>query len=250
MSQAMAEAPASAAPEGTGRFQHSLDPAETDFSYRPIPMSAMVGAVLAVASITSLLLWFAIPVAVVAALICLIASIKIVRSEGELAGKWLALGGLALSVTMGVAGVLLTMQRYKAEIPDGYERISFAHEISAKGMGIQEVDGRAQLLIPESVQALAGKRLYLKGFMYPTGRRYELSNFLLCKDNAQCCFGGEPALQDMIGVVMNGNKTTSHDDALTGVAGTLRLNRDYHGGKLEPIYILEADSVAPALTSL
>jgi hypothetical protein len=250
MSSSVAEAPEAVRTETSVGFRHSLDPAETEFDYRPIPMSAMVGGVLAVVSVASLLAWLAIPVAVVAAVICLISAIRIMRSQGEFAGKWLAVGGLAFSITMGVAGVLLTMHRYKNELPPGFERKSFARDISAQGVGVQEVGGRARLMIPESVQALEGKRLYLKGFMYPTERQYQLTSFILCKDNAQCCFGGEPALQDMIGVVMQGSNTATHDPSLTGVAGTLKLNRDYHGGKLEPIYILEAEQVAPAQTSL
>lgn len=250
MSQLVADAPQVKAIESTGGFRNSLDPAESEFNYRPIPMSAMVGAVLAVMSISALLAWLAIPVAVVASLICGAATVSIIRSRGEFAGLWLAAGGLALSVVMAVAGVFLTIHRYKTEIPLGYERVSFAQDISARGIGQGEQNGRMGFLIPPEVRALEGKQIYLKGFIYPTGRVYELTQFVLCKDNAQCCFGGEPALQDMIGVTINNNGTTTYSDSLTGVAGKLRLNPNYHGGKLEPIYLLEADVVSPALTSL
>lgn len=250
MSQLVVDSPQAFPAAPAGGFRNSLDPAETEFSYRPIPMSAMVGAVLAVMSISALLAWLAIPVAVVAALICLWATLAILRSQGEFAGLWLAVGGFGLSVVMAIAGVLLTMHRYKNEIPPGYERVSFARDISARGIGQGESNGRMGFIIPQEIKALEGKQIYLKGFMYPTGRMYELTQFVLCKDNAQCCFGGEPALQDMIGVTINNNRTTTHSDSLTGVAGKLRLNPNYHGGKLEPIYLLEADFVGPALTSL
>lgn len=250
MSQLMAEPDVSTPAAKSQGFRSSLDPAETEFGYRPIPMSAIVGGVLAVLSLTALLMWLAIPVAVVAAVICLIALVSIVRSHGEFAGLWLAVGGLVFSLTMAVVGTLLTMHRYRTEIPPGYERVSFARDISAKGIGRQEADGRARPLIPKDVMGLVGKPIYLKGFMYPTGRPYELTQFLFCKDNDQCCFGGQPALQDMIGVTMNGKQTTDFSDSLVGVAGRLKLNEEYRGGNLEPLYLLEADHVAPALTSL
>jgi len=213
-------------------------------------MSAVIGGVLAVLSLTALLAWLAIPVAVVAALICLAATIAILRSKGELAGLWMAVGGLALSTVMAVAGVLLTIHRYKTEIPTGFERHSFSRDISAKGIGYQEVEGKLKLDIPKSVRDLVGKPIYLKGFMYPQGRPNYLTTFVLCKDNAQCCFGGEPPLQDMIGVLLDEGLTTDYTDSLVGVAGKLKLNPNYRGGKLDPVYILEAEHVARALTSL
>lgn len=231
-------------------FRNSLDPAESDFSYRPIPMSAIVGSILSLLSIAALMVWLAIPLALVAALVCLIATVQILRSSGEFAGLWLAGGGLGLSLLMAVGGILLTAHRYRTEIPQGYQRVSFARDIAARGVGYQEQDGQMMLMVPNEVKELEGQRVYLKGFMYPQGRAYDITNFVLCKDNAQCCFGGQPALQDMIGVRMNGKLTATYTTSLMGVAGTLKLNADYQGGNLEPIYLLEADYVAPALTSL
>ena len=45
--------------------------------------------------------------------------------------------------------------------------------------------------------------------MYPTKELQGLKTFLLVKDNAQCCFGGNPAMRDMILVNMVGNKTVN-----------------------------------------
>lgn len=250
MSELLVDPPRTTHEQPTGGFRNSLDPAEAGFDYKPVPMSAIIGGVLALLSTAALFIWLAIPLAMVSALICLVATITIWRSRGELAGLWLAGGGCVFSLLMAVAGTLLTIQRYHAELPPGYERISFAGDISAKGIGRQEINGQLALLIPKEVRELEGKPIYLKGFIYPSGREYELTSFVLCKDNAQCCFGGEPALQDMIGVSLTKNKTTNYSTSLMGVAGTLRINPDYHGGSVEPIYLLDADYVAPAQTSL
>jgi hypothetical protein len=250
MSQLVADIPRTTVEPAPGAFQHSLDPAETEFGYRPVPMSTVVGGVLALLSAAALLLWLAIPLSAVAAVICLYSLVTILRSRGEFAGTTLAAAGLVFALVTGVGGTLLAMHRYRAELPPGYERVSFARDISAKGVGQQEIDGKLALLIPREVRELEGKPIYLKGYIYPTGREYDLTQFVLCKDNAQCCFGGQPALQDMIGVMLKNNRTTNYDDALMGVAGTLRLNPNYRGGSVEPVYFLDADYVAPAQTSL
>jgi hypothetical protein len=246
----VAEPPTAVKPAPARSFQHSLDPVQEDYGYRPVPMTAVVGAVLAFLSISALIAWLAIPVAVIATVVCLIAVVQIARSRGEFAGMWLAGLGLATSLVMAVGGVLLTMHRYKTEIPPGYERVSFARDIAAKGIGMAEENGKRGIVLPEEVRALEGKKIYLKGYMYPQGRPNFLTTFVLCKDNAECCFGGQPALTDMIGVTMSGKQTTDFTPDLVGVAGTLKFNESYRGGDLEPIYLLEAEEVAPALTSL
>lgn len=246
----LAEPAAPVKPAPRPSFGDATDPLVQEFGYRPVPMTAVVGGVLALLSFSALLAWLAIPVAVVAAIVCLIAVVQIGRSRGEFAGLWLASFGLVTSLIMGGAGILLTMHRYQTEIPAGFQRVSFSRDIASKGIGTADRNGQRGLVLPESVKALEGKKVYIKGFMYPQGRPNFLTQFVLCKDNAECCFGGQPALTDMIGVVMNGKETTDFTPDLVGVAGTLKINKNYRGGDLEPVYLLEADSVAPALTSL
>jgi hypothetical protein len=85
--------------------------------------------------------------------------------------------------------------------------------------------------------------------MYPTGRTEGLPGFLLLKDSGQCCFGGKPALQDMVGVRMAPGKEVDYFAGRVAVAGTFKLNENYQGENLEPIYILEAEHFARAKTS-
>jgi hypothetical protein len=221
-----------------------------EFQYRPMPMSAVIGAVLALISASALFAWMPIAVAALATIVCLIATIRILCSRGEFSGLWLAAGGLVASLAFGVTGVFLTVHRYRQELPPGFERVSFAREISARGIGMQQSSDRTELVFPPEVLALNGKRIYLKGFIYPGDRPYDLTQFILCKDNAACCFGGQPPLEDMLGVTLTGKQTTDYTTSLVGVAGTFRINPRYRGGNLEPVYIMEADHVAPAQTSL
>ncbi|MEZ6068342.1 MAG: hypothetical protein R3B90_22100 [Planctomycetaceae bacterium] len=157
---------------------------------------------------------------------------------------------MALGLVMTVGGTLLTVHRYRTEVPAGFQRISFTRDISRKGIGFAERDGVPSAVIPQDVMALVGKKIYVKGFMYPGSRENYITQFVLCKDNGQCCFGGEPALQDMIGIQLQDDNTTDFTPTLVGVAGTLELNENYQGGKVEPLYLLKAEQVAEALTSL
>ena len=52
------------------------------------------------------------------------------------------------------------------------------------------------------MKALDGQRIFIKGYMYPTKELEGLNSFLLVKDTGQCCFGGNPAITDMIMVTM------------------------------------------------
>jgi len=54
-------------PSAPAGFGHSLDPAEAEFAYRPVPMSAIVGLVLALLSTSALMAWMSIPLAAMAA---------------------------------------------------------------------------------------------------------------------------------------------------------------------------------------
>jgi NADH:ubiquinone oxidoreductase subunit K len=249
MSQVL-ESPAAAPAMVANGFHNSLDPSVTEFGYRPVPMSVFVGTTLAILSIAALFAWMAIPLAIVALAVSLIGAVRVWRSQGEFAGGILATFAILLSGGMVAAGILLTVHRYRTEIPEGFQRISFARDISQRGVGMAEQEGQTRFFIPPEVDALVGKPIYLKGFIYPSGRPNYLTQFVLCKDNDQCCFGGQPKLQDMIGVQLTGDQTTDYTSSLVGVAGRLRLNENYGGGSLEPIYLLDAEIVAPALTSL
>lgn len=215
------------------------------FNYRPMPLLAPVAGVLAICSLIAYLGLFGIGLAIVGAFVGLLAVWVIRRSAGALSGMWLGVLGLLMCVTNAAGGVALQVYHYKHEVPEGYERVSFAQEISKRGFEVRDGVQR----VPEAVEALAGREIFLKGFIYPTGRTEGLAQFLLLKDSGQCCFGGKPALQDMIGVKMAPGKEIDYFSGRVSVAGTFRVNESFQGGELEPIYILEADYFSKARTA-
>lgn len=215
------------------------------FDYRPMPLLAPIAGVLAVCSLIAYLGLFGIGLAIIGIFVGLLAVWIIRRSQGALSGMWLAVVGLLLCATNAVGGIGLQVYHYKHEVPEGYTRVNFTQEISNRGFEVR--DGAQR--VTEAVEALAGKQIFVKGFMYPTGRTEGLPGFLLLKDSGQCCFGGKPALQDMIGVQMVPGKEVDYYAGRVAVAGTFEINKNYQGGDLDPIYILVAEHFSKAKTS-
>ncbi|MEZ6056725.1 MAG: hypothetical protein R3C01_08470 [Planctomycetaceae bacterium] len=220
-----------------------------DFSYTPTPMSAVVSAILATLSLTV----FVVPLpgaflGILATLLGAFSLYRIVRARGELGGKKFALFAIIVAPLCAAGGLWITSQRYQNELPEGHRRVNFSRDIAQKKIGtIEDKNGR-RLAIHPDVGALIGQEIFVKGFMYPTKRTHHLTEFLLCKDNAQCCFGGEPPLTDMIGVKLGKDLTANYDVALTAVAGKLYLNPKYRGEANEPLYMLDATKVETAQT--
>ena len=190
------------------------------FEYRPVPVLAVISMVLGVLSLMAFFGMVGMVVAAFGILISVISLLKIVRSQGELGGRRLAILGLACSMLFLGSGVAYQRHLYMNEVPAGFARTSFTNDISKKGF--VTIDGQQR--VHPDIEKLVGQTIFVKGFMYPTGQVEGLDSFLLVKDSGTCCFGGEPALTDMIGVVMQDAKTVDYYQGRVSVAGEFELN--------------------------
>lgn len=215
------------------------------FDYRPMPILAPVAGVFAVCSLIAYLGLFGIGLAIVGVFVGLLAMLVIKRSGGALSGMWLATLGALLCLVNAAGGIGLQVYHYQHEVPEGFARVNFTEQISKQGF--EERDGAQR--VPAAVEALVGQPVFLKGFMYPTGQTEGLTSFLLLKDSGECCFGGKPALQDMIGITMDAGKDVDYYSGRVSVAGTFELNKNYSGESLEPVYLLAAEHFSKAKTS-
>jgi hypothetical protein len=228
-----------AAPEPGAMHFH--EPSPEEFSYRPMSMLAVLAFAFSLLSLATMTLWFLLPLGIVSAIMAVMAVMKIRAARGEYSGMKLASTAVFLSVLAVAGGVSYQVYAYQTEVREGYERISFSRDISDKGI----ITYQDQQMPHPDLVAMEGKKVFLKGFMYPTGKIFDLKSFLLVKDSDQCCFGGEPKLVDMLGVYMKG-VVTDHYSGRVSVAGTFRLNREYKGGKLEALFQLEGVEVKPS----
>ena len=224
-------------------------PAETnrvsdEFDYRPVPPVAVITAVLGLISISFWITEFALLFPLCGFVIGIIAERQISNSDGTLSGRWLVRSGLALCVVFFLSGGTRHVYIYRTEVPEGYKRVSFVTDISKKGFS--EIDGRKDFH-PE-VKPLDGQKLFLKGYMYPDGRAEGLRQFILCKDSGECCFGGKPALTDMIFInIPDGVPPATFYDGLVAVAGDFALATDLRrAGELKPAYKIDASLVEAA----
>jgi hypothetical protein len=140
-------------------------------------------------------------------------------------------------------GVWYQIHMYNTEIPKGFQRFSFSRDISEKFKRVQQGDVKSA----EDIQAIDGQKIFLKGFMYPVQQQTGLTSFVLVKDSDKCCFGGKPALEDMITVYMTGSKTAKYYSGRVAVAGTFRLNQKFSGAsELESVFLMDGVSVTQA----
>jgi hypothetical protein len=139
-----------------------------------------------------------------------------------------------------VGGLGYASYVYATEVPLGYVRTSFDE------LRPDEVEQRGDLLVPRDLQKLAGQKVFIKGFMRPGSSpvRTNVRQFLLVRDNNQCCFGDISSLKyfDQVLVSTVGSLSTDYSTGIYRVGGTLHLHpENIVRGVGYPVYTLEAD---------
>ncbi len=216
-----------------------------EFSYRPVPPLVAVSMAFTCLSLLAVLSDLLLIVPLIGIVLAFIAYYQISRSQGDLSGGGLAVSSLVLMLAMFIAFGAMHLHSYATEVPEGYSRINFTSDISQKGFTSEG----GQAGIHPDVAKLAGKPIYLKGYMYPFRETHGLKSFVLCRDAGECCFGGQPKPTDMILVNMTeGALADYHDKQLVGVAGTLKVEPTYDASGLNPVYQLDCKYFAPAKT--
>ncbi|MGE3242387.1 MAG: DUF4190 domain-containing protein [Pirellulales bacterium] len=227
-------------------------PADTDVDesihYRALHTGAIIGLVLGVVS--SLILISATttlenclmvtPIPILGMFISLRSLAKIRRESDQYTGKPLAIAGLVLSAFFLVSGVAYGYYVYSTEVPDGYERIAFE---TLRPTDQQE---RAGVAVPPEVRELAGKRIFIKGFIRPGSApvRTGIDRFLLVRDNNQCCFGDLSKVNyfDQMAVQITSNHRVEDTLSILRMGGILEINEENLGlGPGYPVFSLKAD---------
>ncbi|MEO1496481.1 MAG: hypothetical protein AAFV43_04960 [Planctomycetota bacterium] len=158
-------------------------------------------------------------------------------------GARLAKAGAALSVLFLVSGVGYASLVYATEVPEGYERTSF---LAMKPSDSDQLAGR---LVPDKVlePIESEKPVFIKGYIRPDSAKYtrNISNFLLVRDNQECCFGDLSKVQffDQIRVRLEPGLTTDLSRKLFRVGGVLRVGPGERSLNAPLTYYLEADYI-------
>ncbi len=96
-------------------------------------------------------------------------------------------------------------------------------------------------MIPPSIEALLDRPIRIRGYISPTAKRRGLKQFVLVRDNLECCFGPGAALYDCIWVHMEPGHTAEYSLRPVAVAGTLRLE-EVIGPDGQPLVIYQMES--------
>lgn len=221
----------------TDAFQSPELERDNEFSYKPIPVLAPVTLVLGLLSAVGLGSIIGMVVPLCGVVLGLLGWRQIVASRGEVGGYKLTMAGLLLSAVFLVSGSSLHAYTYATEVPDGYERLSFRWLSQQKPI-IED----GQTRIAEDAKALDGQKVFVKGYMYPGNEKTNIQRFVLCKDTGQCCFGGNPAMTDMIMVeFVNDARAHFRELTLVNVAGTFHARKVTVDGQLVALYTLEGE---------
>jgi hypothetical protein len=166
-------------------------------------------------------------------------SLRRINAEPDvMKGRGAAIAGAALSASFLIGGIAYAGYVRATEVPPGYLPTSFAD------FKPNENDLRGDHVVPPDVAALEGKKVFIKGYFRPDSSRYtsNVREFLLVRDNNQCCFGDLSTVQffDQIAVATADGLTVDYSTRLFRMGGRLHIKPENAGSGL-PVYILEAD---------
>jgi len=207
------------------------------FLYRPIPPLIPIGMAFVVISAAGSISEYLLIVPVIGIILSITGWRQIRQSQGTLSGGWLAILSLIIQAGMLVGFSAMHAYSYATEVRPGYQRVNFSAGISKKGFTKENM----RLGIHPDVEKLIGQKVMIKGYMYPTKQLVGLKSFVLCRDNGDCCFGGQPKTTDMILVNMSGEKTVRFYDnsVLISVSGTFKAEPTVDETGLKPVYQLD-----------
>jgi hypothetical protein len=215
----------------------SSPPAAEEYEqYRALSTASVASVIVGLLSSLAILDWTLVMVPAAGVLLGAYAWISVHRRSAELTGEGLARAGLVLSLVFLVAGPAWLTYDFVTELPEGYERVSYAQ--------LQPDPAVRSQLIPQSARDLEGKKVFIKGYVYPGRQTKGIREFLLVRDRGECCFGGNPKITDRIQVTLEEPLRLTYETRLHKLGGTFHvepLDSTIDGAKGGVFYHLQAD---------
>jgi hypothetical protein len=102
---------------------------------------------------------------------------------------------------------------------------------------------KREMLTPK-IEELVGKPIRIRGYIFPTFQQSGITQFVLVRDNLECCFGPGAALFDCIVVTMNPGKTADYTVRPVTVDGVFSVQelKDPDGNHIA-IYAMAGEAV-------
>ncbi|HEX4148199.1 MAG TPA: DUF3299 domain-containing protein [Pirellulales bacterium] len=101
---------------------------------------------------------------------------------------------------------------------------------------------KRSMLTPK-ILGLDGQKVRIRGYILPSFQQTGLTQFVLVRDNLQCCFGPGAALYDCILVEMEPGRSADFTIRPVAVEGTLAIREYRRSGRDLAIYHLDGQQV-------
>lgn len=205
--------------------------------YRSTSRAAVMSLVLAVISLAGLIFASLLVFAVAGLLLALVGLNSIRRYPNEYSGKIPGVLGLIACGGILIGGVAWHSYVYATECPPDAQRISF--------YDLNPEDKNAPAVPPKNAVALDGKKVFIKGYVYPDGQAGNIKTFVLIPDLGTCCFGGQPRLTDMVLVTLRDPQRTAYNQRKRRVTGELKVDANMKPikGVTGVFYEMDAESI-------
>ena len=102
---------------------------------------------------------------------------------------------------------------------------------------------RDELITPQ-IAARFDRPIRIRGYMFPTLRKSGLKQFVLVRDNLECCFGPGAALFDCILVYLDPNHPAEYSIRPVTVEGVFKFDKRQMAPDAPPIAIYRLDDAA------
>jgi hypothetical protein len=203
--------------------------------YRRLSTLAVTSAAFGGLSLLVVLDWSLFALPIVGIVLGLLAIRRIGALPDQLTGLRLAQFGIGLSVALGTIGYGWLAAARAVEVPHGYIAVAYSD--------LQPDPDHPDQQVPPRARNLAGKKVFIKGYMYPGRQQFGLKKFIMSRENGYCKFcTPHPRPTDLIVVTMAGDLETRYTRKLLRLGGKLEVNEDWASGKSgHALYRLEAD---------
>jgi hypothetical protein len=196
-----------------------LDPrpsaAEDYERYRSLSTAAVAGLIVGLLGWLAILDWVLVFIPALGVVLCAFAWRKVARHRDELTGDGLARAGFVLSLVFLIAGPGWLTYEYVTEVPEGYRRIGYAE--------LQPDPAEVGQVVPPWAMQLEGKQVFIKGYVYPGREKDGIRQFLLCRDQGDCCFGGNPKITERIEVTLVDPLRLTYEPRIHKVGGVFHV---------------------------
>ena len=191
-------------------------PPTADSPYRSLSGLAVASLILGVMSAVVFVDWL-LAILPATAIVLAVLALRQIRSIGnECAGSGLARTGMALAIAFWIAGYGWLLHAQAKDVPYGYTAVSY--------YDLQADPQAGDKWVPSYAMTLEGKKVFVKGYMYPSRQQSALKGFVISRDNGTCPYClPNPRPTDLIQVELTGDLRMNYTDRLLRIGGVLHV---------------------------